>query len=154
MNSLPASTVVAAASSIVDSGGIENVPPVPGAVSLDPIGAVSRVPRCPGPVGGAARDVVLAASSLLHAARAVNVAAIPQLERRNARRDIPSRRALVSARARVRRIASATTSERGNGAYSPFDSGWKASGRPGSSGGRRVMAPDRRTAAIVPGRGR
>ena len=99
-----------------------------------------RVDRwCQDLVGDGARDVVVAASSLLHAASAVNVAAIPQLDRRNARRDIPSRRALVSATASVRRIASATTSERGNGAYSPFDSGWNASGRPGSSGGRRVM---------------
>ena len=98
-SSLPASTVVAAASSIVDSGGSENVPPVPGTVSLDrvPAGCVSRDAVDPGPVGGGAREVVVAASSLLHAARAVNVAAIPQLDRRNARRDIPSRRALVSA---------------------------------------------------------
>jgi hypothetical protein len=93
----------------------------------------------PGPVGAGARDVVVAASSLLHAASAVNVAAIPQLDRRNARRDIPNRRALTSATASVRRIASVTTSERGNGAYSPFDSGWNASGRPGSSGVCRVM---------------
>jgi hypothetical protein len=128
---------------MVDSGGNENVPPVPGTVSLGPVslGRVSGAPVVPGPVGDGARDVELAASSLLHAASAVNVAAIPQLDRRNTRRDIPNRRALVSATASVRLIASATTSERGNGAYSPFDSGWKASGRPGSSGERRVIGP-------------
>jgi hypothetical protein len=118
---------------------------VPGTELLEwvTIGCVSGGPLVPGLVGGDGRDVgpdvELAASSLLHAASAVNVAAIPQLDRRNARRDIPRRRALVSATASVRRIASATTAERGNGAYSPFDSGWNASGRPGSSGGRRVI---------------
>ncbi len=46
----------------------------------------------------------------------------------------------MSATASVRRIASDTTSERGNGAYSPFDNGWKASGRTGSSDDDRAMA--------------
>ena len=69
-------------------------------------GAVSGEPVVFGPVGDGAREVVVAASSLLHAASAVNVAAIPQLDRRNARRDIPNRRALTSATASVRRIAS------------------------------------------------
>ena len=112
---------VAAASSIVGLRRSENVPPVPGTEPLDrvTIGCVSGGPLVPGLVGGDGRDVgpdvELAASSLLHAASAVNVAAIPQLDRRNARRDIPNRRALVSATASVRRIASATRSERCNG---------------------------------------
>ena len=67
--------------------------------------------------------VVAAFSSALQAAIALRVAAMPALERRNWRRVMPSRRAFVSATARVRLTASRTTGDGRCGAYSPFDRG-------------------------------
>ena len=62
---------------------------------------------------------------------------MPAALRRNARREIPSRRALMSAVSSARRTASVTSSDRGSGEYSPFDSGCSASGRRGGASSSR-----------------
>jgi hypothetical protein len=62
---------------------------------------------------------------------------MPAALRRNARREIPSRRACTSAVSSARRTASDTSSERGSGAYSPFDSGCTASGNLGGASSPR-----------------
>jgi hypothetical protein len=106
--------VVAASSSIVDSAGTSNVPPDPSGASL--VVGVALVEVEP-------EDDVAVRSSFVHAASAVRNADVPAALRRKARRLIPSLRELASAVSNVRRTASATTGERGRGAYSPFDSG-------------------------------
>ncbi len=134
----PWSTVVAASSSIVDSGGSVNVPP--GALDVERVVELEVGPDVEPPlVAGAVVDCD-AASSRLQAASIVNVVAMPHVLRRNWRRVMPRRRAFASASSSVRRIVSDATADRGSGAYSPFDNGWKANGTTGSSDDDRAIA--------------
>ncbi len=109
-NSSPATASSAAAGSVVASGGISNPPPGPDV-------GTSGAARC---------------ASRVHASSASSTVDAAQSERRNIRRESPSRDAFARVVSRARRRASRTTGVGGTGSYSPFEHGPSGIGSSGS----------------------